>query len=485
MDSSSSARVAPPLTSESPRPRAAGPDDQPLRHGPKRPESSLTTAHHGPKRPERDSSAATASSSTAAGSAKLSAGNIPSEGKTDKAPVKGTSTGGKASKNSSKTTKNSKSTCKRDNENQANEFDTRLSKLESMLSGFIAQQQQQAVPATPTVTARSADHDPTRADELMELDYYDDDYINQPGSFSPSGRDVQHELEVETEFTDPPHLTQSQTEAATSAHEKVVPALAAKFAAEAVVGPDLNDEIAETTTFLMHNKLGEKVLDETTAKYLPPANCATLDAPMVNQTIWNNLTASTRSRDVKLSRVQKSLTRGLTAFAQSLHPSTLSEKQYDALALLANANYEMNALRKELIKPEMNSAYSHLCKASTPVTKHLFGDDLGRWVKDMMKEERAAVGVVNTRKDSGRGRIRPSAYHPYANREFSRVQYRAAGWTAPTSRPASGSRARPFLDKVPYFKQRRPPPAQGQAPDRRAQSTAQTQGRYRSSTQQK
>jgi len=463
MDSSGSAPLS---TERSPSAAGSHPDEQ-LRHGPKCSESADTSANtqlqHGPKCPV---------STPANPSLRESKSKTSTKGKNTGKPSK------KTEKRTSAVPKPSPSSDK-GNEGKIKKFDTRLSKLESMLSQLIEQQTPKPVSVTAPIHTAPAS---ARGEEL-ELDYCDDYDYNQPGpgpSYPQSGNDDQHEVEFDN--TD----TSCHSEPGTSTdHEKVVPALAAKFAVQADVGPELHDEIATSTKFLMNNKLEEKVLDETAAKYLPPANCVTLDAPKVNQTIWDNLTATTRSRDLKLSRVQKSLTRGLTAFAQSLHPSTLSDKQQDALALLANANYEMNALRKELIKPEMNSAYNHLCKASTPVTKHLFGDDLGKRVKDMKDEQRAAVGVVNTRKDLGRGRFRTPSYHPYASREFSRSQYRAAGWTAPSNRPASGSRSKPFLDKAPYFKQRRPPPAQGQAPDRRAQPTPQTQGRYRSTTQHK
>ena len=374
---------------------------------------------------------------------------------------------------------------------QLKNFDTRLSFLESSLASInktlldrLPAPSAAATFSAPghtdsgfghTVPAEGGDRD----DLVLEYEEYDEREYNQPGpSYRYSGND-----EADISHHSEPGSDTGGAVLGSVTQDKVVPALAAKFATQADVGPSLHEEIANSTLFLMNNKLEEKVLDDTAAKYLPPANCATLDAPKVNQTIWDNLSPSTRSRDLKLSRVQKLLTRGITAFAQSLLPSTLSDQQQDALALLANANYEMNALRKDLIKPEMNSAYNHLCKASTPVTKFLFGDDLGKRVKDMKEEQRAAVGVVNSRKDPSRGRAR-APYHPYAGREYSRAQYKVAGWNAPSNRPNLGSRYKPFLDKTPYYsKQRRQP--QGQIPDRRSQPPPQNQGRLRPTSQHK
>lgn len=141
-------------------------------------------------------------------------------------------------------------------------------------------------------------------------------------------------------------------------------------------------------------------------KYLPPSNCPILDVPKVNPVIWEKISPFTRiSRDLKLTRVQKLLTRGLTAYTRSLSSTHLTETQQDALALLSNANFELNSLRKEQIKPDMNPAYSHLCKA--PVTKFLFGDDLGKRVKDLKEEQKATLGVVKSA-DQGRFGLDPA-----------------------------------------------------------------------------
>ncbi|XP_071502115.1 uncharacterized protein [Diadema antillarum] len=237
-----------------------------------------------------------------------------------------------------------------------------------------------------------------------------------------------------------------------------VPSFAAKFAVSACVGDPINDELANSTNYLISHCLEEKSMEESAANYPAPSNCPNLLVPKVNPVIWDNVTQTTRSRDVKLQRVQKSLTRGLCAFLQTL-PTDLNEAQQDALALLCNANYEMNCLRKELIKPDMNAAYAHLCKPTTPVTAFLFGDDLGQRVKDLKEENRAAFSVVKGQ--AKRSTHQP--YHPYkrtASGGFSRKQYRNAGWLAAgdTSRPFLGQQQRGYRHSAPHT-QTRPPPA--------------------------
>ena len=61
----------------------------------------------------------------------------------------------------------------------------------------------------------------------------------------------------------------------------------------------------------------------------------------------------------------------------------LNEIQQDAVALLANAQFELNQLRKDLIKPDLIPRYTHLCKPSVKTTQWLFGDELSKVMKEM------------------------------------------------------------------------------------------------------
>ena len=116
--------------------------------------------------------------------------------------------------------------------------------------------------------------------------------------------------------------------------ETCVPNIAAKFAVPTGVGEPVDEEIANSASYLIMNRLEDKVLSDTSAKYLPPSNCEFLDTPKVNSAIWDNLSKRSRTRDLKLQRVQRSLTRVLSAFAQSLSSQTITETQQDSLALI-------------------------------------------------------------------------------------------------------------------------------------------------------
>ena len=56
-------------------------------------------------------------------------------------------------------------------------------------------------------------------------------------------------------------------------------------------------------------------------------------------------------------------------------------EQEEALALLANANYEVNMFSRESIWPELNPRYEPLCRPEVKVIQQLFGRTLVRLSK--------------------------------------------------------------------------------------------------------
>ena len=152
--------------------------------------------------------------------------------------------------------------------------------------------------------------------------------------------------------------------------------------------------LAEFLTFLgnrINFMMGQKLDD----KYQCPPNCAgSLEVPKVNATIWEHISTPVRSRDLRLQVIQKSLVKGICAFAQTFDANT-SETHQDALAFFCDANFALNSFRKECIRPDMNPQYHYLCKPTiNKVTSFLFGDDLGRQVKDLKAQRKAMEGMM-------------------------------------------------------------------------------------------
>ena len=73
------------------------------------------------------------------------------------------------------------------------------------------------------------------------------------------------------------------------------------FAMVSDIGDPIEEEIAQSTSYLMTHQLQGKVLDEVkkSAKYPAPSNCQNIEAPKVNPVIWDNLPPMTKSCDLK------------------------------------------------------------------------------------------------------------------------------------------------------------------------------------------
>lgn len=148
----------------------------------------------------------------------------------------------------------------------------------------------------------------------------------------------------------------------------------------------------------------------------------------------------TRTVDSKLQRCQKPLVKGLTALVASYDDKDLSEREENALALLSNSLFELNMLRRDLIKPELNRRYAHLCKPSVKTTTWLFGDDLPKAMKDL-EERQKATSVVKAPKQKFQQRFPRMGFMP-SSLTAAQQRYRNAGWSS--NRGSQMQRRGPF-----------------------------------------
>ena len=191
-----------------------------------------------------------------------------------------------------------------------------------------------------------------------------------------------------------------------------------KFADVDQLGPPVNDAIATEVDYMLSEKLQDSKITETLKQYHAPSNLKRLKSQKVNPPIWGTLSDGKKKFDMRLQRVQTSLTSGLNALVRSIGDSAVSAELENAMALLCNANYELNVARKEHIKPELNPAYHHLVKKPVGVD-YLFGDDLQSYVKAITEEKKAVMVCTkpkgfggNRGNFVGRGR-RNNRVHPY------------------------------------------------------------------------
>ena len=216
---------------------------------------------------------------------------------------------------------------------------------------------------------------------------------------------------------------------------------AQRFAVPLEEGEPIRPKTAKALECLMVSTMSEEARNKAYDKHIKPKNCATLLVPKVNPPIWENLSTTTRSRDVKIQGVMKPMVKGLIAIAKTPKPTM---EQEEGLALVAHAFYEMNNLRKDLIKPELNKRYVHLCKPTVRPTEWLFGDQLSKTVKDL-DEEQKAVGVM-------RGRTSYNFKKKFYN--HNSAPYRVDGWQSRRGgKSVASTFPNPFLGGKNYYQQ--------------------------------
>ena len=96
-----------------------------------------------------------------------------------------------------------------------------------------------------------------------------------------------------------------------------------------------------------------------------------------------------------------------------INPQTVSKEDVslllrfslDSLTLVAHSVYEVNLIRRELIRPDLNEQY----KQQTPISKYLFGTDLPKAVKEISKTTKVSQPVSYLKQGSNNFRLQGSS----------------------------------------------------------------------------
>ncbi|XP_055507755.1 uncharacterized protein LOC129707038 [Leucoraja erinacea] len=217
-------------------------------------------------------------------------------------------------------------------------------------------------------------------------------------------------------------------------------------------GKDLEARMAASIDYMTTHHLKTDTLAEVWARHLPPRNCAALNVPKVNRSIWRHVGQDIRSLDIKIQNASKGLSAGITALARTLENVDMSNDMKDALALFCNVQFELNNIRKGAIQPALDPKFAILCKQKAIKPQNLlFGGDLSKQVKDL-EEEAKTLGLIKATKGYVGKR-----YHPYGTtKKASTSMYSTKNW-----REARGNQQqRPFLGVGPgrpQWKMRKPP----------------------------
>lgn len=140
-----------------------------------------------------------------------------------------------------------------------------------------------------------------------------------------------------------------------------------------------------------------------------PENCENLTGTKVNPEIWSKIKANTRSKDLKMQKLETSLIKSMLLIVQladkllDLKSNAKTASNTEVCDFLALALYslilmgysvnEVNLKRRDLIKPDLNDQFRQLCGTQTPISKLLFGDDLPKSVKEINEINRVGQRV--------------------------------------------------------------------------------------------
>ncbi|VDI78243.1 Hypothetical predicted protein [Mytilus galloprovincialis] len=172
-----------------------------------------------------------------------------------------------------------------------------------------------------------------------------------------------------------------------------------------------------------------------------PVNCKSLVAPPVNAEIWQFLERKAKTADLNLQTIQKSLGCGMVPLirvAEILKSKTpdvklMRENISKALAILSNTHFELSIKRRMSLKPHIDKKYHQLCNRNEDVGSNLFGDEVGKRLKDINeinkinKNITSSYGRNSNYRGSFRGRSRflgRRGYQPRQSYQSPRGQLR-------------------------------------------------------------
>lgn len=237
---------------------------------------------------------------------------------------------------------------------------------------------------------------------------------------NPGGQDIDEELQT---FLDAPMASVVDLTIppdSISQGEQLFDFLVSDLDYETTAGPKISEKLASVVANICTIKLQPAKLKEKCDKYKRPENVELLQTTQVNKLIWDNLQLATRTRDIKLQKVQMIIVKAMSAITTLVNDCMISKaglekqnilaKATDALALLGSANIDFNLFRRELIKPELNSEYKNLCDKSTPVSKFLFGDNVSQQLRDINDanklSKKCMFPIRGRTRGQGRGKFR-------------------------------------------------------------------------------
>ncbi|ESO91528.1 hypothetical protein LOTGIDRAFT_175773 [Lottia gigantea] len=182
------------------------------------------------------------------------------------------------------------------------------------------------------------------------------------------------------------------------------------------VGNVLPAKVADIIKHMFNTKQADDRSKGIMEKYLRPGNIE-LYPQKINTEIWGHLKKETQFKDIDSFKLSEKLIKCSYAVMSLVELLLKSKKQdkksddkdsslssgiktgMDALSLLGHIVQDHNQIRRDSLKVDLNLQYKKLCNPShntdTGSSKWLFGDELGKRVKDIKETNQVGSSVAS------------------------------------------------------------------------------------------
>ena len=229
-------------------------------------------------------------------------------------------------------------------------------------------------------------------------------------------------------------LTSAQTsheESVTTSRVSLLSSIAEDLTVSEKTGNAVHKDLANIVASLLKDKLPDDKVQSKLAKYPRPENVDNLQTPRVNPLIWNHISATVRSTDVKYQKIQQSLVGAISAMIYAAEHAvknncdkTLITALTDGVALATQCQHDLNHTRRLAMKKELNQDLASLCNTGIQSGEFLFGD-LTKLTKDITETNKLTKRVRSSQPStSGRPQFahRPSYNNTTESRRFQPYQ---------------------------------------------------------------
>ena len=193
-----------------------------------------------------------------------------------------------------------------------------------------------------------------------------------------------------------------------------------------VTGPSVGAELASTVAQIWDKGRAPKVVKKIKEEYLRPENVA-IKKTVLNDMIANNIGKSYRAKDNQALHIQGDLVAAampLVALVEGtkkkdIGPDKVCQMAFSSLSLISAANAQLNQMRRDTLKPALNSRYRAICADPVRSSETLFGDDLhhrceqAQTAAALAQKITASSSSSRGRGQGNRGRGGRGRYEPY------------------------------------------------------------------------